>query len=159
MPAKRKLLPRHCPKCGNLYGTVQIVIFSTSYNVICRIGHYDSEKYQNPSTAKEKRSRGKRWCSFKINNFFAFDNMPPLEQDEGDLRRGYFGKRKSITYTNPIFLIEAIRKEGWHGRGVEYLRAVSKQLGLFEQFYKMGGVGEEKYLASLLRRYAPNEKW
>jgi len=159
MPAKRKLLPRHCPLCGNLYGSIQIVIFSSSGNVICRIGHYDSKKYQNLSTAREKRSHGKRWCSFKIEDWFAEENMPPLEQDQDDLRSRYFGKRKSITYTNPMFLIEAIRKEGWHGRGVEYLRKVSKQLGLFKQFYKMGGVGSEEHLASLLKRYAPNEKW
>jgi len=159
VPAKRKLLPRPCPLCGSLYGSIQIVIFSSSGNVTCRIGHYDSKKYLKPSTVREKRSRGKRWCSFKINSSFAWDNVPPLEQDQDDLRSGHFGKRKSIPYTNPMFLIGAIRKEGWHGEGVEYLRRVSKQLGLFEQFYKMGGVGEEKHLASLLKRYAPNEKW
>ncbi len=158
MPAKRKLLPRHCPLCGNLYGSIQIVIFSSSNNVTCRIGHYDSKKYKNPSTAREKRSRGKRWCSFRIDRFFAWDNMPPLEQDQDDLRSGYFGKRRSFTFTNPIFLIEAIRKEGWHGRGEEYLRAVSKQLGLFEQFFKMKGVGDEERLTYLFERYAPNEK-
>jgi len=158
MPAKRKLLPQPCPLCGNLYGTVQVVIFSTSNNVICRIGHYDSKKYQNPSTAKEKTSRGKRWCSFKINSSFAEDNMPPLEQDQDDLRSGYFGKRKSITYTNPMFLLEAIKEEGWHGSGIEYLRAVSKRLGLSEKL-KFRVYGPEEYLDSLLNRYFPNEKF
>lgn len=159
MPAKRKQLPRHCPICGKENGTVQIVIFSTSNKVICRIGHYDSEKYQNPSTVKEKRSRGKKWCSFNINRLFAEENMSQLEQETDDLRVGHFGKRKSITYTNPIFLLEAIKEEGWNGKGVEYLRKVSKQLGLFKQFFKIGGVGREERLASLLKRYAPNEKW
>jgi len=28
MPAKRKPLPRKCPKCGSPYGTVQMVFFS-----------------------------------------------------------------------------------------------------------------------------------
>ncbi len=159
MPAKKKLLPRPCPVCGSLYGTIQIVIFFSSGNVRCRIGHYDSKKYKNPSTAREKRSRGKRWCKFKINSSFAWDNVPSLEQEQDDLRSGYFGKRKSIPYTNPMFLIEAIRKEGWHGEGVEYLRAVSKRLGLWEQFLKIRGFnGAEKHLASLLKHHAPNEK-
>ena len=159
MPAKRRQLPRHCPICGKENGTIQIVIFSTSNNVICRIGHYDSEKYQNPSTVKEKRSRGKKWCSFNISRLFAEENIPQLEQEMDDLRVGRFGKRKSRQYTNPLRLLEAIKEEGWHGKGVEYLRKVSKQLGLFEKFYEMKGVGSEEHLASLLRRYAPNEKW
>ena len=28
MPAKRKKLPQPCPKCGSLYGTVQMVFFN-----------------------------------------------------------------------------------------------------------------------------------
>jgi len=47
MPAKRKPLPRPCPKCGKNYGTIQIVIFSDyKQNVICRIGHYDADGYR-----------------------------------------------------------------------------------------------------------------
>jgi len=158
MPAKKKLLPRPCPICGNLYGTIQIVIFSTSRNVICRIGHYDSEKYQNPSTARERKSRGKKWCSFNISRLFAQENMPPLEQDMDDLSRGYFVKRKSIPYTNPMFLLEAVKEGGWHGEGAEYLVAVLKRLGLWEKFLKIPGfVGGEKQIFELLKHYAPNE--
>ena len=62
--------------------------------------------------------------------------MPPLEQDIHDLSTEYFGKRKSINYTNPMFLLEAIKEEGWHGEGEEYLVAVLKRLGLWEKFLK-----------------------
>jgi len=159
MPAKRKELPRPCPICGKENGTVQIVIFSTSRNVICRIGHYDSEKYQNPSTVKEKRSRGKKWCSFKINRWFVEENKPPLEHDMDDLRTGYFKKRKSITYTNPMFLLEAVKEKGWNGEGIEYLRAVTKRLGLWEKVLENPGIaGEERFLLKFLIQHAPNEK-
>jgi len=158
MPAKKKLLPRPCPICGDLYGTVQILIFSTSQNVICRIGHYDSKKYRHPSTEKEKKSRGKTWCSFNISRWYAEENMPPLEQDMDDLSSGYFRKRKSITYTNPMFLLEAVKEEGWHGEGVDYLRAVVKRLGLWKKFLKIPGFfGDEKQIYELLDHYAPNE--
>jgi len=126
MPAKKKLLPRPCPICGNLYGSIQIVIFSSSSNLICRIGHYDKEKYQNPSNVRERKSRGKKWCSFNISRLFAKENMSQLEQHMNGLSAGYFGKRKSKTYTNPMFLLEAIKEDRWHGEGIKYLRAVSK---------------------------------
>ena len=158
MPAKKKLLPRPCPICGNLYGTIQIVIFSTSRNVICRLGHYDSEKYQNPSTVREKKSRGKRWCSFKINRTFISDNILPLEQDYEDLTSGNLGRRKSIPYTKPTLLIESIKEKGWNGEGEEYLRVVAKRLGLWKKFLKIPGfIGDEKHIFELLKHYAPNE--
>jgi len=113
---------------------------------------------QNPSTAREKKSRGKKWCSFNISSLFAQESMPPLEQDIYDLSTGYFGKRKSIAYTNPMFLLEAVKEEGWHGEGAEYLVAVLKRLGLWEKFLKIPGfVGGEKQIFELLKHYAPNE--
>jgi len=159
MAAKKKILPRPCPLCGKKNGTVQIVIFSTSMEVICRIAHYDSEKYQNPSSVREKRSRGKKWCSFKIQKLFAEENMPPLEQDMDDLHSGYFGKRKSITYTNHSFLLDAVKENGWHGEGEKYMRAVAKRLGIWKKFLDTPGFnGSEQQLKSLLNHYAPNEK-
>ena len=158
MPQKKKLLPRPCPICGNLYGTIQIEIFSTSRNVICRIGHYDPKQYQKKSKLREKNPSGKKWCSFNVSSVFAQENMPPLEQDMHDLSTGYFGKRKSIPYTNPMFLLEAVKEGGWHGEGVEYLRAVAKRLGLGKKFLKIPGfTGDEKQIFELLKHFAPNE--
>jgi len=160
MPAKKKQLPRSCPICGKENGTVQIMIFSTSRNVTCRIGHYDSVKYQNPSTLKEKRGRGKKWCDFKMNILFAEENMPPLEKHMDYLRTGYFGERKSRSYTNPILLLEAIKEEGWNGEGEKYLRAVAKRLGIWQKMLDTRGFnGSEEQLKSLLKHYAPNEKF
>jgi len=66
MPAKRKPLPRECPKCGLRYGTVQMVFFAgrkkpskrrngttrkkverylVRDDAVIRIGHYDSDGY------------------------------------------------------------------------------------------------------------------
>lgn len=150
MPAKKKMLPRPCPLCGKENGTVQIIIFSTSMEVTCRIGHYDSKKYLNPSTDREKRSRGKKWCSFNIKKSFAEENMSPLEQDMDDLHRGYFGKRKSFTYTNHSFFLEAVKENGWQGEGEEYMRAVAKRLGIWEKFLNTKGFNGSKYDLKLL---------
>lgn len=159
MPAKKKQLPRPCPLCGKENGTIQIMIFSTSRNVTCRIGHYDSVKYQNLSTLKEKRGGVKKWCGFKMDIFFAEENMPPLEEDMDYLKTGYFGKRKSLSYTNPMFLLEAIKEEGWNGKGEKYLRAVAKQLGIWQKMLDTRGFNvSEQQLKSLLNHYAPNEK-
>ena len=154
MPAKKKILPRPCPLCGKKNGTVQIVIFSTSMEVICRIGHYDSKKFLNPSTVREKRSRGKKWCSFKINRSFAEENMPPLEQDIDDLQSGYFGKRKSFTYTNHSFFLNAVKEKGWQGEGEKYMRDVAKRFGIPGKFVNTGIFNNSKYdFAMLLEKY------
>ena len=74
MPAKRKALPRKCPKCGLRYGTVQMVFFagrkkpskrsdggirkkverySVSDKAVIRIGHYSNFSYNK--TKKENQ--------------------------------------------------------------------------------------------------------
>jgi len=134
MPAKKRLLPRPCPICDKQNGTVQVVIFANEQNIYCRVWHYDPKKYKKirtkivskiscyfdpseelPKITKYKDpSRGKRSCNFKIEKDFALENMPPLEQDLDDLTSGYFRFRKSINYTNPMFLLQSIKKKGWH---------------------------------------------
>lgn len=159
MPAKRRLLPRPCPICGKDNGTVQIVLFYNSFRVNCRIGHYDSKTYKNPETSKEKRKRGKTWCYFLIDEFFAKEKIFPLEQDMDDLYGGNLGKRKSITYTNPSLLLETIQEEGWHGEGNRYFRGLTKTLGLWEEFTKdhfpLSGDGVYQ---KFLNEKKPNEK-
>jgi len=159
MPAKRRLLPRPCPICGKENGTVQIIIFSTSKSVTCRIGHYDSEMYLNPYTKREKSRRGKRWCNFTMDRFFAEENILPLEQDMDDLYFGNLGKRKSITYTNPSLLLEAIKEEGWHGKGNKYFRGLTKTLGLWEEFTKDHfPLNDDEVYRNFLNQKRPNEK-
>jgi len=74
MPAKRKDLPRKCPKCGLGYGTVQMVIFAgrkkphkrsdgttrkkeeryfISHNTVIRIGHYANFSYNRTKKDNE----------------------------------------------------------------------------------------------------------
>ncbi len=74
MPAKRKGLPRKCPKCGLRYGTVQMVVFAgrkkpvkrsdggirkkgeryfVSDRAVIRIGHYANFSYNK--TKKENK--------------------------------------------------------------------------------------------------------
>ncbi len=159
MPAKKKMLPRPCPLCGKENGTVQIVIFSSSMEVTCRIAHYDSKKYLNPSTGREKKGRGKEWCNFQIKKSFAEENMPPLEQDMDDLHIGYFGKRKSFTYTNHSFLLNAVKEKGWNGDGIVYIRKVLKRLGLWEKVLESPEIAsEERFLRKFLAENVPNEK-
>ena len=160
MPAKRKILPRPCPLCGKENGTVQIVIWHNSSRVNCRIGHYDSKIFQKPSTPREKRRRGKKWCYFLMDESFAKKNIFPLEQDMEDLYVGNLGKRKSITYTNPSLLLETIIEEGWHVQESSYFRGLIRSLGLWEEFTKEHFPSSpEQVYRKFLDRKRPNEKF
>ena len=133
MPAKRKSLPRPCPKCGKSYGTIQIVIFfDYNRNVICRIGHYDADGYRkikkinklkrldpknhDNNFQKDVRIKQRKWCSFRIDRKFAEFYILPLDDDFEYLENGkHVGRfRKSITYPKPSFLGAAIKEKGWH---------------------------------------------
>ena len=52
MPAKKKLLPRPCPCCGEWYGTISIVVFRK--DIIIRIGHYSPVKYRKTKISIER---------------------------------------------------------------------------------------------------------
>jgi len=86
MPAKRKALPRRCPKCGLRYGTVQMVFFagrkkpvktsrggtrtkeerySVRHKAVIRIGHYSNFSYNK--TKKE--------------------NLDPFNHDDDEVKR------------------------------------------------------------------------
>jgi len=111
MPAKRKKLPQPCPKCGSLYGTVQMVFFNQrrkvkkkisrydawnrrpkpthrwngSYdNAVFRIGHYDSELYKK--TKKEN------------NEFFNFQSEETKKQKLRTSQRRWCSFRSYIFY-------------------------------------------------------------
>ena len=159
MPAKRRLLPKPCPICGKDNGTVQIIIFSTSKSVICRIGHYDSETYLKSQKEREKRRR-KKWCNFTIDRCFVEENILPFEQDKYDLMIGKLGKRKSITYTNPSLLLEVINEEGWHGEGHRYYQGIIKQLGLWDKFLILNPPLTDEYTYfNFLVNEKPFGKW
>src|SRR2546426_1539481 len=76
MPRKRGELPQPCTLCGRMDGTYQYVVFnnknSTSRSVICRIGHYDRNRYKSTKMAsksklietKVKHPSGRIWHSF-----------------------------------------------------------------------------------------------
>ncbi len=133
MPARRKPLPRPCPKCGKSYGTMQIIIFVNKYkeNVVCRIGHYDAEGYKKINKInkikkvnlenidynfqKDVRAKQRKWCSFRINKEYV-ETILPLDEDfeylENQRRISPF--RKSITYSYLPNFKELIKKKGWH---------------------------------------------
>jgi len=139
MAAKRKLLPLPCPKCGEDFGTIQIVIFANDYheNVICRIGHYDAEGYKKIKNInkinqineirkindksleklfqKDVRKKQRKWCSFRIDKNFV-ETILPIDEDFEYLENREFKKpfRKSITYSTSSFLDDLIREDGWH---------------------------------------------
>ena len=71
--------------------------------------------------------------------------MPPLEQDIEDLTSGYFGSRKSIPYTNPTFLLEAIKDEGWHRVLLfkEKARIMKKKYGHFKGYLSNERIWEQ----------------
>jgi len=139
MAAKRKPLPRPCPKCGKHYGTMQITIFANDWkeNVTCRIGHYDAEGYKkikkinkiNQITEirqvneknsdkifqKALRKKQRKWCSFRMDKEFAESILPLTEDFEYLENRRYIKPfRKSITYSSISLLKDMIKKKGWH---------------------------------------------
>ena len=133
MAAKSKLLPLPCPKCGELYGTMQIMIFANDWkeNVICRIGHYNAEGYKkikkiykinqitkidkinDKSLEKQRalRKKQRKWCSFRIDKEFA-EKILPISEDFEYLEKNKF--KKSITYSSPTLLADIIKNQGWN---------------------------------------------
>lgn len=134
MPAKKKFLPRPCPICKKKNGTVQIVKFRVSEKAHCRIGHYNSEKYirrrrkivskinsvvssgSEPVKIIKVRdsSRGKKWCSFTMDIEFVRECIYGFEEDEYDLDMGDPWRRKSLTYSNPVILLDTVKVKGWN---------------------------------------------
>lgn len=129
MPRKRSMLPKECPLCGRKDGTFQYVIFNNEnsrcrHAVICRIGHYDKNRYASTRGAtnsklikdKIKWPSGRIWHSFKCQPPFKFivDGEPVRAQyyfdaigDEPWLTTSRTVKPDSIMYEN-------IRNYGWN---------------------------------------------
>ena len=141
MPAKRRLLPRRCPKCREIFGTVQVVYLTGKRknekfrhifrnNFIFRIGHYDSEqynegkkRYDDPFNYEEEdvkkgrlRTSQRRWCSFRSDHL-EFGNL-----FGDDLEREM---RYELTHTDPVTksinekLWNRVMEEGWKVRWPE----------------------------------------
>lgn len=123
MPAKQRILPQPCPKCGRKNGTVQLVMFNSPYlpsrSLICRVGHYDKELYKKPKIKSEKKidhsiinknetkfkkvnTRGKVWCSFRIG--YESESIDDIRSLQGG---------KSVTSSMSTQFYELIKKNGW----------------------------------------------
>jgi len=138
MPASRRLLPHRCPKCREIFGTVQVVYLTGkrkdpkkrgiwSHDFIFRIGHYDpgqykegKKRYDYPYNYEEEdvkkrrlRTSQRRWCSFRSDHL-EFGNL-----FGGDLEREM---DYEMTHTEPATrsineeLWNRVREEGWKVR-------------------------------------------
>jgi len=132
MPAKRKLLPKPCPKCGSPYGTVQLVFFPSGKNeFLFRIGHYVPEHYsevkqENENTfnyaseeeKKEKLKLSERlWCSFRSEHL-EFDN---LFDRNLDLMLLFSKETKPVTKQISGALWDKVFNEGWKVKRAQIL--------------------------------------
>ncbi|MEX1053416.1 MAG: hypothetical protein WEC35_03310 [Nitrosopumilaceae archaeon] len=124
MPTKPKLLPQPCPICSRENGTIQLVIFKKTDQVVCRIGHYGRLLYlkqkKQLETEKQKieklkeenenecgiKTRGKFWHSFRIEYLHRCDDLKHYSIS--------YNNRKSIT-TGSLgsYFSEVVRKYGW----------------------------------------------
>ncbi len=123
MPAKRKLLPYPCPICERDNGTIQIVIFDPdgeSGDVVCRIGHYNSRKYNETKDKldnvrnlklqrKKRRSGGRIWHYFRITHL-----LNEEELIENSIIFRYSHHKKKVTLSPNSQFINTIKKYGWN---------------------------------------------
>jgi len=124
MSAKRKLLPRPCPKCGSSYGTIQLVYFPRGKDeFLFRVGHYVPEYYEevkkendspfNYASEEEKKERLKLservWCSFRSDHL-EFDN---LFDGNLNLMLLYSEETKPVTKQMSNTLWIKVANEGW----------------------------------------------
>jgi hypothetical protein len=119
MPAKKKLLPRPCPICGDKFGTYQFILFNSRYKfsrqyLTCRIRHYSPEVHAEVTRRKKERKvtltvYEKRWHSFQV--LWSSDDFP---WDEYFERYGFIEElTKSVTFKPTDRWYEIISKYGW----------------------------------------------
>jgi hypothetical protein len=92
-PAKRKLLPKPCPICGDKYGMFQLVLFNSKYkfsrhNITCRIRHYNSGLHaqirKNIRKGKGARTLYKgQWHSFQMD-----ESVKGITEPSGEIYHG-----------------------------------------------------------------------
>ena len=127
MPPRRHKLPRPCPKCGQKYGTIQLVVFnnrhySSSNRVIVRIRHYDPEHYKKikewdifPAVRYSKpKLRASPWHSFYTHHLLFFHqdgNKIPLEKYFEYNQDEIFDKSRS--FKPPESFLNVVKRYGW----------------------------------------------
>jgi len=135
MPAKRHYLPHPYPECESDHGSIRIGVIAGSSGkgygptrVIIRIKHYNpvgyaatKRKIKNPFSIendiqlkKELMRNQQKWCSFRIEDDFAFQCEPRTESVFNFLDDGNHLGRKSIEWKPSEFFINAVKKYGWN---------------------------------------------
>jgi len=83
--------------------------------IVSKIHPYISSDYAKPVIKKySDTSRGKKSCNFIIDENFVENHISTFGRDIEDLDNSVLGNRISRTYTNPIFLLNAIKEKGWN---------------------------------------------
>jgi hypothetical protein len=129
VPRKQSVLPQPCPRCGRTDGTYQYVIFNHKYNssrraVICRIGHYDANRYLSLQIGKEsstinrqiKKPYGKIWHSFKVRPILLIPRRKSyvnVSRYFDKFKRGKNKRKTSLTIKPQPWMPEFIKKKGW----------------------------------------------
>ncbi|MGI0010383.1 MAG: hypothetical protein ACREAE_03180 [Nitrosopumilaceae archaeon] len=124
MPAKRKLLPRPCPKCGLEYGTIELVLTGSYHSpVICRIGHYSKSLYTYSKIVKKHVDSKKQWikqrawCSFRLNDGYSIHHherhweIRQFKNDYEKLMSRY--RLKMLRIKPPEWFLREVQKDGW----------------------------------------------
>jgi hypothetical protein len=133
MPRKQNILPRPCPICNQVNGTIVIVDSHKGLNI--RIGHYDKNKRKKAIdeglTPSEKnidkkietkiKTKSRRWCTFTSYSR-AIDKIDN-ELSDLLLKGKYFGPSKqnpprtiNLTKEGKNNFVNHIKKNGWEKR-------------------------------------------
>ena len=133
MPRKQNILPRPCPICNQLNGT--IVIVDSHKGLKIRIGHYDknkrkkamdegltvSEKNINKKIETKIKTKSRKWCTFTSHSraIDKIDNQLFTLSIEGK----YFSPSKQnpprtikLTIEGKDNFVNHIKKNGWEKR-------------------------------------------
>ena len=86
MPAKRKPLPRRCPKCGLRYGTVQMVFFAGRKKPVKRSDGGTRTKVERYSVSDSAVIRIGHYSNFSYNKTKK-ENQDPLNYDDDDEKK------------------------------------------------------------------------
>jgi len=143
MPAKRKLLPRPCPKCGSSFGTIQIVylpavrtkiikkideearkvikksvkISGSSRGFVIRIGHYVPEHYEEVKKSNDNpfnyASEEDKKKRLRTSQRRWCSFRSDHLEDDIGLRYRYDGITKPVTKQISAELWNEVIEEGW----------------------------------------------
>lgn len=120
-------MPAPCPLCGRTDGTYQYVVFNNERrwgsDVICRIGHYDSNRYDSTRRALKSKITEPRvkWRSGRIwHSFTALAPFGIIVEDKTVSPGQYFVEfpeekwwKASKTFKQEAWMSDRIRELGW----------------------------------------------